>query len=224
MEERKIQRMAGEAAEIILMTNGLGLDDSSAGRPDTSLALVIERAKAGDSAAFEQIIICYQHRVVSTAWRMLGNREDARDAAQEAFLRAYKYLKSFKQDQDFSGWIYRIVVNVCRDIARKRGMRQQFSSLEEERELGNLDRLRSGDDVEAAAILSQQQALVTRALDTLTKKERAALVLRDLEGLDTKEVARILGSSQTTVRSQISSARAKIKMYRDRVLGSRRQR
>ncbi|HWP44614.1 MAG TPA: sigma-70 family RNA polymerase sigma factor, partial [Blastocatellia bacterium] len=159
----------------------------------------------------------YQHRVVATAWRMLGNREDARDAAQEAFLRAYKYLGGFRQDQDFSAWLYRIVINVCRDMARKRsGM---FTSLEEERELGTVEGLESSEDVEAAAIRSEQQALIARALDTLSKKERAAIVLRDLEGLETEEVARILGTSQATVRAQVCSARAKIKRFRDRVLG-----
>lgn len=76
----------------------------------------------------------------------------------------------------------------------------------------------SGEDIEANAIKSQQRSLIAEALDTLSTKERAALVLRDLEGLSTEEVARILGSSQTTVRTQISSARAKIKQYRDRVM------
>src|SRR6185295_5439219 len=91
-------------------------------------------------------------------------------------------------------------------------------SFESELELGNLPDGANADDVEAAAILSQEQAIIASALDTLSPKEREALVLRDLEGLSTGEVARILGSSATTVRSQICSARAKIKLYRDRYL------
>lgn len=221
MEDRKRPRMAGEVAEIALMTNSLGLNRDAAGEIDPSLRLLIERAAAGDPAAFESIMNRYQQKVVSTAWRMLGNQEDARDAAQEAFLRAYKYLGSFKQDQDFSGWLYRIVINVCRDFTRKRG--HLFTSLEAERELGTVENLKSPDDVEAAAIQSQQQALIARALDTLSKKERAAIVLRDLEGLDTEEVARILGSSQATVRAQICSARTKIKLFRDRALSRARR-
>jgi RNA polymerase sigma-70 factor (ECF subfamily) len=213
--------MAGEVAEIALMTDSLGLNEDAVGAADQSLRDFIERAASGDATAFESIMTRYQHKVVSTAWRMLGNREDARDAAQEAFLRAYKYLGSFDRDQDFSGWLYRIVINVCRDHARKRGRREMFASLETELEMATIESLRSPDDVEAAAIESQQQALIARALDTLSKKERAAIVLRDLEGLDTKEVARILGSSQSTVRAQICSARTKIKLFRDRVLASR---
>jgi RNA polymerase sigma-70 factor (ECF subfamily) len=179
---------------------------------------MIERAKAGDPAAFEQMIDCYQRKVISTAWRMLGNREDARDAAQEVFLRVYKYLGGFRVDQDFAAWLYRIIINVCRDQMRKRGRPDQFTSFEMEHELGSFDSHASNEDVEAAAIRSQQQAMIAQALDTLSTKERTAIVLRDLEGLTTEEVARVLGSSQTTVRSQISSARAKIKKFRDRAL------
>ena len=214
--------MSSEIAETFGMTNSLGFGDAPE-RNDSSLASLIERVKAGESAAFEQIITCYQRKVISTAWRMLGNEDDARDAAQEAFLRAFKYLGSFKPDQDFAGWLYRIVVNVCRDHGRKRNQHERFSSYEAEREMGNLDSLASGENVEAAAIKSQERAMIEEALSTLSKKERAALVLRDLEGLATEEVARILGSSQATVRSQVASARAKIKLYRDRALKERRR-
>ena len=210
-----------EAARRLRMIDNLGLRKSLAEEP--SLARLIERARAGDRAAFDQIMICYQRKVVSTAWRLLGNEEDARDAAQEAFLRVYRYLKNFKQGEDFGAWLHRIVVNVCRDMARKRNRSQSFASFEAEREAGEILSLRSEDDVEAAAIESQEKAIIARALETLSLKERQALVLRDLEGLTTDEVARILGSSQTTVRSQISSARAKIKRFRDRFLERRRQ-
>jgi RNA polymerase sigma-70 factor (ECF subfamily) len=210
--------MTGEVVETLRMTDSFGISESHSERDSASLAPVIERARAGDSAAFGQIMDHCQRKVISTAWRMLGDREDARDAAQEVFLRAYKYLGGFDTAEDFSGWLYRITVNVCRDIARKRGRLDQFKSFESEREMGNLEALASGENVEAAAIQSEQQEIIARALSTLSKRERAAIVLRDLEGLPTEEVARILGSSQTTVRSQISSARVKIKQYRDRVM------
>lgn len=215
--------MSGEVAKITLMTNGLGLGEAASESGNSQLVPLIERAKAGDSAAFEQLVVCYQRKVISTAWRMLGNEDDARDAAQEVFLRAYKYLGSFKPDQDFAGWLYRIAINVCRDHGRKRSRYQQLDSFEAERDIGNLDSMASGENVEAAAIKSQERALVMEALKTLSKKERAALVLRDLEGMTTEEAARILGSSPVTVRTQIASARAKIKLYRDRVLKQRRR-
>jgi RNA polymerase sigma-70 factor (ECF subfamily) len=208
--------MSGEVAEIALMTDNLRLCDESANSP--SRTLLIDRAKAGDSLAYEELIDRYQRKVLSTSWRILRNREDAYDATQEVFLRVHKYIGGFRTDQDFAGWLYRIVVNVCRDQMRKRGGVRQFESFETEHDAGRLDSLASTEDIEANAIRSQQRAMIAEALDTLSTKERAALVLRDLEGLSTEEVARALGSSQTTVRTQISSARAKIKQYRDRVL------
>src|ERR1051325_4887253 len=118
--------MAREVAEIALMMDTLGLGESRCEREDATLAPIIERARVGDSTAFEQVIEHCQRKVISTAWRMLGNKEDARDAAQEVFLRAYKYLGGFNPEQDFSGWLYRITVNVCHDLARKRGRVDQF--------------------------------------------------------------------------------------------------
>lgn len=215
--------MPCEVAQIALMTDNLGLCDSPSNSAAPSLTSLIERAKAGESTAFEQLVDHHQRKVLSTAWRMLGNREDARDAAQEVFLRVHKYLKSFRTDQEFAGWLYRIIVNVCRDHARKHGNRHQFASFESERDAGAFQELVSNEDIETNAIRSQERAMVAEALATLSNKERAALVLRDLEGLSTKEVAQALGSTQTTVRTQISSARAKIKLYRDRALNRARR-
>lgn len=208
--------MPVEVAEIALMANELSLGESVT-ENSAPMARLIERARAGDLTAFDQIITSHQRRVISTAWRMLGNEDDARDAAQEVFLRVYKHLDKFDPAQEFAGWLYRIVINVCRDQARKRGWRGMMTSFEAEYETGNLE-LASTDDTEAAAMLAQERTIIARALASLSEKERAAIVLRDLEGLTTEEVARVLGSSQTTVRSQICSARAKIKLYRDRYL------
>lgn len=214
--------MPGEVADIALMTDSLGLPDSSSNTAALLSASAVERAKAGDTTAFELLIDGHQRKVLSTAFRLLGNREDAQDAAQEVFLRVHKYLSGFRSDQDFAAWLYRIIVNVCRDHIRQRG-RHQFASFESESKARTLEALASGEDVEANAIKSQQRALIAEALDTLSTKERSALVLRDFEGLSTEEVARVLGSSQTTVRTQICSARAKIKQYRDRVLKQTRR-
>jgi RNA polymerase sigma-70 factor (ECF subfamily) len=200
--------------EIALMAEKLeGREDEGA---VVATAHLIIRAKAGDKTAFDQIIINHQRKVISLAWRLLGNREDARDAAQETFLRVYKSFGRFDPSQDFNGWLYRIAVNVCRDLARKR--RGNIYSLEAEVESGAVAEPASSHDTESAAMLAQEHAILLRALATLPEKERAAIVLRDMEGLDTEEVARILGSSPTTVRSQICAARVKIKAFRERFL------
>jgi len=212
--------MPGDIAEMTSALQEPGLSLTRGKSCDSGLLQLIDSARNGEAAAFEEIMIRYQRRVINTAWRMLGNREDAQDAAQDVFLRVFKYLKSFRFSEDFDGWLYRIIVNACRDIARKRPPTSAGSC--EEAGGPDLERLAADGDVEESAIHSQERTIIAEALATLSRKEREALVLRDLEGFSTEEVARLLGSSQTTVRSQISSARKKIKLFRDRLLKQRR--
>jgi RNA polymerase sigma-70 factor (ECF subfamily) len=203
------------AVEILLPVNALT-------QTQTSLSRLIERAASGDSAAFEQIMIHSEQRVMAMAWRMLGNQADARDASQEVFLRVYKYLGHFRQGQDFFAWLYTITVNVCRDIAKKRKHHgDRFISLAAGGHEEVLAVPAADEDAEAAFLHTQQRELIARAMATLPHKERASIVLRDIEGLATDEVARIMKSSSTTVRSQISSARKKIKIYCEQYLSSK---
>ena len=186
-------------------------------------ALLVARARAGDAAAFERIMLDTERKVVATAWRMLGNREDARDAAQEVYLRVYKYLDRFKPEQDFNGWLYRITINVCRDAARKRGGAARggeffVASMDDDERATPPESVSPDTNAEENAIRAQQRSMLMSALETLPEKERAALVLRDLEGLTTEEVARVLRSRPVTVRSQISSARTKLKIHCARLL------
>jgi RNA polymerase sigma-70 factor (ECF subfamily) len=179
-----------------------------------ALTRLIKRAATGDSAAFEQIMLHSQHRVMAITWRILGNEADARDASQEVFLRVYKYLNRFKQDQDFFAWLYGITINVCRDIAKKRERQNaQFTSLTQGGASEALAVPSGQQDAEEALLRTQERDLVASALATLSYKECAAVVLRDIEGLSTEEVARIMKSSPSTVRSQISSARKKIRIF-----------
>lgn len=188
----------------------------------SSLALLIERAAAGDMAAFEEIMKHSEQRVMRMTWRMLGNEADARDATQEVFLRVYRYLGRFKQDQPFFAWVYQITLNVCRDIAKKRRRyNTQFTSLETGGLEAGVEISDQQADAEETLIRVQERELIMRAIATLPEKERAAILLRDLEGLTTDEVARIMRSTPTTVRSQISSARQKIKVYCKRYLRKR---
>jgi RNA polymerase sigma-70 factor (ECF subfamily) len=208
--------MASEVAEISLMTEGL-VRGSAAEPAEPALVALVERVRSGDHAAFEEIVICYQRRILSTAWRVLGNEEEAKDAAQEVFLRAFRYLRSFNTRQDFGAWLYRITINVCRDARRKRS-RIPVTSLQDDLDFDSLASASTDADLERDAIRSEQRALVAEALATLTKKEREALVMRDLEGLPTEEVARLLGTSKATIRSHVCAARAKIKEFHQRAL------
>jgi len=187
-----------------------------------SLARLIERAAAGDMVAFDEIMKQSEKRVMRMTWRMLGNEADARDAAQEVFLRMYKYLGRFKQDQPFFAWVYHITLNVCRDVAKKRRQyNTQFTSLETGGNEAASVISDSHPDAEQTLIRVQERELIMRAVATLPERERAAILLRDLEGLSTDEVAEIMKSTTTTVRSQISSARQKIRAYCERYLKQR---
>ena len=179
-------------------------------RDRDSLTLLIGRAAEGDKAAFEQIMVHSEQRVMAMTWRMLGNEADARDASQEVFLRVYKYLGRFRRDQDFFAWLYGITVNVCRDFLKQR---QNHASRFAPTEKAAFDVAAPEGDAESMLVQTQQRELIAEAIADLPFKERASIVLRDVEGLSTEEVARIMNSSATTVRSQISSARKKIRMH-----------
>ena len=175
---------------------------------------LLGRAKSGDDAAFADIVVRYERQLFRTAVRLLGHREDAQDAVQEVFLRLYRYLDRFDESRELEPWLYRITVNVCRTIGKKRK-----KTVVVELDKAPAEAVASAARGEAAVELDEQRQIVVEGLKRLAEKERAALVLRDIEGLSTREVACILGSSETTVRTQISRARVKMKRYRDRVLG-----
>ncbi|MFY9227133.1 MAG: RNA polymerase sigma factor [Blastocatellia bacterium] len=177
---------------------------------------LIAQAKLGDSHAFEQILILYQRQVLGTSIRLLGNVDDGRDAAQEVFLKLHKYLHNFNEEKDFLPWLYQMTVNSCRDIARKRAKHSTLS-LESEKEI--INNIASSQDIEQEINLVQEKKIINQALETLSEKEKTVLILRDIEGLETKDVARLLGTAEATIRSQISMARIKIKKYRDKFLG-----
>src|SRR2546423_1670484 len=150
--------MPGEIAQTLLMTDAHApLADTRA--EQAGLARLIARARTGDATALEELMICTQHKVGATAWRMLGNPEDARDAAQDVYLRVFKYLDRYDPAQDFHGWLYRITMNVCRDTARKRRGRDEgsdwFDAPAHERAPAQLQS-DATDDVEAQTLVAQQ--------------------------------------------------------------------
>jgi RNA polymerase sigma-70 factor (ECF subfamily) len=175
---------------------------------------LLDRAKTGDLDAFDQLMRANEKQVLGTALRLLGNLADAQDAAQEAFLRLYKSLNRLPDVQEIKPWLYRVTVNVCNDMHRARRRRRWEP-------LSGPEPVSSQPDPELAWAHQERGRLVEMALKTLPEKERAAVVLRDMQGLSTREVAGILGSSEVTVRSQISVARGKLKKFTDRYLRKR---
>jgi RNA polymerase sigma-70 factor (ECF subfamily) len=174
--------------------------DAPEDRPST-----LEAAKAGDLAAFEQLMRQHERLVLRTALRILGNPADAQDVAQEVFLRLYRNLKKVEAAGNLEGWLYRVAVNLCRDQRRRKGRTEELE-----------DVVAAPGDPQQELTAAERRRVLKMSLRMLPEKERAALVLRDLEGLSTSEVAEILGSSEATVRSQISKARVKVKDFVER--------
>ncbi len=183
---------------------GNGVEESQ-----TDVQALIRQARAGNAAAFERIVILHERRVFRVAAAMLRNREDAGDATQEVFLKLHRGLASFRPGNDFLPWLYRIAMNVCRDIQRKR--RSAPASPRAPQDLP--ESAASGPDPYEKVLFNERRAILLDALDRLPRKERAALVLRDIEGLSAAEAGAALGSSASSVRSQASRARAKVRTF-----------
>ena len=174
-------------------------------------------------ARFDALVLPHLDRLLAFAARRTNMRADAEDAVQEACGRAWLGLDELRDPTKVRAWLYRITINVCHDFARKR-RRTSMTPFEENEfgsETADFEALGGGEDPETLALHAQQFALLRRALQSLPVKERAALVLRDLEGFSTEEVARMLGSRPVTVRTQVSSARAKVKTYCEKLLRKR---
>ena len=174
---------------------------------------VLAAARSGDLPAFERLMRQYERLVLVTALRLAGNLPDAQDVSQEVFLKLYRNLGKLTSEEAVASWLYRVTVNACHDSRRRR---------RPENPIEHSGQLASGAaDPHEALTESERSRVLELSLRMLPEKERAALVLRDLEGLSTEEVARVLGSSEATVRSQICKARVKVKGFVARYFGRR---
>ena len=199
----------------MLHSTELGLEGARA-LPERSAqaraTALLERVKAGCPDAFETLMTEEQPRVFRTAFALLGNHEDAKDATQDVFLRCFRHRGRLDPGRDPAPWLYRITVNVCNDLLRRRSRTRWLWRMPgPPRE--------TAPTAERRIQAEEELSIVTDGLKRLAPRERAVLVLRDIEGHPTKDVARMLGSSEVTVRSQLSRARLKLKRHSDRVLG-----
>lgn len=165
---------------------------------------LVERARTGDHAAFDEIVDRHERRVFAVALRICRHHEDARDVTQEVFITALRSMAGFRGDAQLTTWLHRVTVNAALDFVRKR-QRREASTVEE---LG--DHPSSDPGPEAAAIESVRAREVHRALGTLAADQRAVIVLCDLEGLDYAEAAESLGVPVGTVKSRLHRARMQL--------------
>jgi len=162
-------------------------------------ALMFEIGREADDA-FGRIVHAREALLLRVAYRILGNWADAEDVAQEVFLRLHRHGLGFSNEAALGSWLYRVTVNLCVDRSRRVHPIHELPELRESRASAEADLLRD-----------ERKRRLMLALATLPPKERAAVVLREIEGLSTAEVAGILSSSEVTVRTQIHRAMARLR-------------
>ncbi len=174
----------------------------------------VENARQGDHAAFRVLVERYQGRAYRLALRVLRDEESARDAVQEAFLKAYRSLDRFQGRSSFYTWFYRLVVNLCLDMRRRDRSDRHVEWAEElihpSDQPGDPSREEADGGPAGALERAQIRERVAAAIDQLPDVQRETLILREVEGLSYKEIAESLGISKGTVMSRLHYARKKV--------------
>jgi RNA polymerase sigma-70 factor (ECF subfamily) len=167
---------------------------------------IIERCRRGDSEIYAVLVERYKEMIYNVAYRMLGDEESARDAAQESFISAYGSLSSFKNGSKFSTWLCSIAMNKCRDHLRGRKTMVPLDDIEEHA-------VAQGPDPETALSRKQSSRELQAALGALPADYREVIVLKHIEGLDYKEMETVLGVSANTLKVKTHRAREWMKRY-----------
>src|ERR1022692_2829491 len=177
---------------------------------------LVKRARQGDLSAYDDLVRRYQERIYATLYHMTSNHEDANDLAQEAFIKAFQALKTFKGGSSFYTWVYRIAVNKTINFLKQRKNRSQMS-------LNDLD-FNAEHDPDLVALVSEKtprreaglaelQEKLNEAMQTLSEAHRLVVTLHDVQGLSHEEIARIMDCNIGTVRSRLFYARQQLQGY-----------
>ena len=166
--------------------------------------VLVQQCLAGDTAAFDELIERHRRQVYQVCYRFVNNHEDASDLAQDAFLRAYRALHTFKGNSAFSTWLYRVAVNVCLNrVAEKRAATEPIDQREHEDVRGELP--------DRGVLRREEAATIRAAIARLPKKQRATMILRMYHELPHEQIAAILGSSVGAVKANFFHALANLK-------------
>jgi RNA polymerase sigma-70 factor (ECF subfamily) len=181
---------------------------------------LIRALKRRDEDAFTELVRAYQHKVFNVVYRIVGDRQEAEDVAQEVFVAVFKYIDSFRGDSKFSTWLYRIATNRAKNrvkyLARRSHKKHQdFEDAPESkiRAAGAQTGLGRPDE---RALGHELHRIINDGLATLSEEHRAVVVLRDVEDMSYQEIAEVLGVAEGTVKSRLYRARAALKDYVDR--------
>ena len=190
------------------------LDEAAAAAAAAEVRALVDRARTGDVAAYDELVTRYSRKIYALVYNMTGRREDAEDLVQDVFFKAYRSLEHFKGDSSFYTWIYRIAVNRTINFLKKRRRTDNALSLDD------LDQAveRDPDYVELSArespvrdmALTELQEKLNKALLKLSEKHRTIVVLHDIQGVPHDEIGKMIGCSAGTVRSRLFYARQQL--------------
>lgn len=174
----------------------------------------VSQAKAGDQAAFEAIVQRYERPIYGFVYRMMGNADDAADLTQECFIRAYRNLGKTNNDLNVSAWLHRIASNACLDVLRRRQRIRwlPWDNTRHEPMLGSVD----SDSPDQYVMNSEVSTLVQHTLSRMSPRNRAALIMREYEGMSCDDIGDVLGISRSAVKSVLFRGREEFrKLYPD---------
>jgi RNA polymerase sigma-70 factor, ECF subfamily len=173
---------------------------------------LVQRVQAGEKSAFNLLVLKYQHRVLKLVSRFVSDAAEAEDVAQEAFIKAYRALASFRGDSAFYTWLYRIAINTAKNalVSNRRRPVDFDLDLQDPEQYDRHARLKESDTPEGVLLTEEIRQVVEHAMEQLPEDLRTAIVLRELEGLSYEEIAEAMDCPVGTVRSRIFRAREAI--------------
>lgn len=169
----------------------------------------LAKSKDGDIESFERLIAKHQHIAYNIAYRMVGNEEDAKDITQEAFIKVFKSIKSFREDSSFSTWLYRIVMNTCKDELRKKKVKVVSIDQRIETDESSIGIEISDQSYSPETIYEKKQLhdLLHKALTDLPEQNRIVVIMRDVQGFSYEDIAQCINVPVGTVKSRINRGR-----------------
>jgi len=175
---------------------------------------LIGRCKNGDLQAFEELISKYEVKVFNITFRILGDYTEAEDVSQDILVKVFKYIKGFKEQSSFYTWLYRITVNECMDMVKKK-KKDFICSLDSPLGIGDGEVAReiqdNGESVEQKVVRNELRKYLADAMKLLKDEHRIVIVLRDVQGFSYEEISEIIKCPPGTVKSRINRARCELK-------------
>jgi RNA polymerase sigma-70 factor (ECF subfamily) len=189
--------------------------EASDRRDDAAADTVLIKAfLGGERQAFDRLVLKYQDRVFRICLRFLGDKDEADDAAQETFVRAYRGLAKFRGEAQFSTWLYRVTVNTCKNKLGSLAWRLKRKILRysvPEQEGGAAEQADRGRDPQDQLEQDETKRILARAIAELPADQKLVVTLRDIEGLSYQQVAAVSGDNLGTVKSKLSRARGSLR-------------